>query len=274
MIFMRFRLWTLLLLTVSLSLGSCSGLVPVSITETPLPTVTLTPTVLWFPATNTPTSLPSPTNFPTPERAPGLADLLFSDTFGTPELWNTTTSSVASVAVTRNRLILSVNGQGPQSIISLRTEPVLGDFYADVQADLSLCRAADRYGLVFHAAPGGDYYRFAINCDGQLRLERGRGGSVAPLTDWLSSVDASFGAPASVKIGVWMAGSEIRLYLNDRFQLAFRDPTLRTGTIGFFAYANGTTPITVAFSNLQVYSIFYVSPTPSPTASLTPTPTR
>lgn len=268
----RIRPWTLILFAAILSISSCSGGIIVPVTETPAPTDTPTVTIVWFPATETSTSLPSPTPYPTAEGAPGLGDPIIADTFETPEFWNTSTSSWASAAVTNNRLVLSINGQGPQSIISLRSEPTLGDFYAEATANVNLCRADDRYGMVFRAAPGENYYRLAINCNGQVRIERGRGGSVSPLTEWFPSGDVSFGAPASVKIGVWMVGSEMRLYLNDRFQFTVRDPILRTGTIGFFAYADGSTPVTVAFSDLQVYSVFYVSPTPSRTPTRTPTP--
>lgn len=272
MLIPRFRTWTLILLAATLALVSCSGGVIVLPTYTPSPSETPTSTIVWFPATETPTGLPSPTPFPTPEGAPGRGELLFEDTFDEPELWNTSSSSWASAVVTNNRLVLSIDGQGPLSIVSLRSEPSLGDFYAEATAIVSLCRAEDRYGMVFRTQPGENYYRLALNCNGQVRLERGRGGSVSPLTEWLSSGDVSFGAPANVRLGVWMVGSEMRLYLNDNLQFTVRDPILRTGTLGFFVYANGSSPVTVAFSDLQVYSVFYVSPTPSRTPTRTPTP--
>jgi hypothetical protein len=48
---------------------------------------------------------------------------------------------------------------------------------------------------------------------------------------------------------------------------------LHAGTLGFYVYANGTTPITVSFSDLSVYSVAFIAPTPSLTPSRTPIPT-
>ena len=141
--------------------------------------------------------------------------------------------------VTRNRLVLSITEPGPLSIASLRSQPAVGDFYAEATADISLCSGKDQYGMLFRASGSGDYYRFVLNCNGQVRLERVRGGVAYPLLDWFSSNDAPLGAPAQVKLGVWAVGREMRLFLNDHYQFSVVDPVFSTGTIGFFIYANG-----------------------------------
>jgi hypothetical protein len=173
--------------------------------------------------------------------------------------------------VTSNRLVLYITGQRPLSILSLRSQPMVDNFYAEATATISLCRDKDQYGMVFRAA-GEDYYRFTVNCNGQIRLGRGNSGSIWPLLDWQPSGDAPSGAPAQVSIGIWSMGSEMRFYLDDRYQFTVSDSALHSGTLGFFAYANGTTPVAVSFSDLKVYSVFYVSPTPTLTPSRTPTP--
>ena len=253
-------------------LTACSGLLPAPTeTSTPIPlTETPTTTIVWFPATNTPSPFPTQMRLPTPEQRPGLGQLLFSDTFDQPGLWNTSTSDRASASVERNRLLLSISGTGPLSIISLRSQPVLTDFYAEASVKLSLCGSADQYGMIFRAASSDSDYRFTVRCDGQERLERLISGSNMPLNNWLPSGDAPLAAPAEVKIGVWAAGSEMRFFLNDTLQFSLRDPLLRAGTLGFFAYASGADPITVAFSDLSVYSVSYVLPTLTP---LPPPPT-
>jgi len=257
-------------------LAACSGLSPApTLTPTPVPpTETPTATIVWFPPTNTPTPFPTQTILPTPEQRPGLGDLLFTDSFDQPDLWSTSLGSQASATVTRNRLTLSIPGQGPVSITSLRSQPTLGDFYAEATVKLSLCGGKDQFGMIFRAAPGAKYYRFTVSCDGQARIERSLSGSNQPLIDWLPSGDAPIAAPAEVKLGIWAVGSEMHFFLNDNYQFAARDPVLHTGTIGFFVYANGATPITASFSDLSVYSVVYVSPTPSLIPSRTPIPSR
>ena len=273
MIYPRKLLWTLFLLAASLALGACSGQIPTPLpTSTPSTTPTVTATVQWFPATNTPTSLPVSSSVPTENMLPGIGDRLFADTFDQPDLWNTAISSVASAAVTGNRLLLSISGRGLPPIISLRSEPLLADFYAEATVNVDLCGSLDKYGLVFRASSVEDYYRFALNCNGQMRLERILSGLATPLGSWLSSGDVPTGAPATVKIGVWAVGNEMRFFLNDRFQFTVIDRFLSAGSLGFFAYASGTTPVTVAFTDLAVYSVFYVSPAPSAIPSSTSKP--
>jgi hypothetical protein len=200
--------------------------------------------------------------------------LIFTDSFDQPEMWNTASSDQASAMLTRNQLVLSIIGSGPLSIISLRSQPVVGDFYAETMVEVSLCSGKDQYGMLFRASGSENYYRFTVNCSSQLRLERVRGGETYPLLDWLPSGDAPSGAPARIKLGVWAVGREMRAFLNDHYQFSLLDPVFSSGTLGFFIFASGQTPVTVSFSNMSVYSVFYISPTPSLTPSLTPTPSR
>jgi len=196
--------------------------------------------------------------------------MILYDSFTQPAIWDMPSSAQASATLARNRLLLSINGPGPLRVISMRSQPVLGDFYAEAMVDISLCSGTDQYGMIFRATSRNDYYRFVVNCNGQARLERLRGGETYPLLDWLSSGDAPFGAPAQVKMGVWAVGRELRVFLNDHFQFSQTDPVFTNGTLGFFIYAGGQTPVTVSFSDLSVYSVFYISPTPSLTPSNTP----
>jgi hypothetical protein len=257
-------------------LTACSGITPppdltpslIPLTETP------TPTIVWFPPTNTPTTFSTQTLPSASDQRPGLGDLLFAEIFDQPELWNTSAAASGSATVTRNQLILSISGQGPLTVASLRSQPTLGDFYAEAVVTLSLCGSTDQFGLIFRAAPGEINYRFVVTCSGQTRVERSQPGSHLPLNAWLSSGDAPIAAPAVIKLGVWAAGSEMRFFLNDHLQFTVADRMLLTGTLGFFVYASGAAPITALFSELSVYSVAYTSPIPSLTPSRTPTPTR
>jgi hypothetical protein len=254
-------------------LAACSG--PVftpTLTPTAPSSATPTATIIWFPPTDTPTALPVQPATPTADYRPGVGDLLFSDSFDDPAFWNTASSADASAMLTNSRLVLSITKPGPLSIASLRNQPSAGDFYADATANISLCSGNDQYGMLYRAGGNGNYYRFVLNCNGQERLERVRGGVTYPLLGWLSSNDAAIGAPAQIKLGVWAVGREMRLFLNDIYQFSMDDPVFSAGTFGFFAYANGKSPVTISFSDLSVYSVSYILPTPSPLPSGTPLP--
>jgi hypothetical protein len=269
------QILVLLLTSCGLILAACSGLNP---TPTGIPTLfsteTPTPTIIWFPPTNTPTLFPTQPVIPTEEYHPGIGFLIFSDSFDQPELWDTASSAQASASLSRNRLILSIDGPGPLSIISMRNQPEVSDFYAHALVDISLCSGEDQYGMLFRASGSRDYYRFAVNCSGQLRLERVQNGAAYPLQDWLSSGDVPSGAPAQVKIGVWASGREIRVFLNDHYQFSLLDRYFSSGMLGFFIFASGTNPVTISFSALSVNTVSYISPTPSLTPTVTTTPSR
>ncbi len=158
-----------------------------------------------------------------------------------------------------NRLILSVTRKGLY-LMTLRAGPVLADFHLQVTARLNLCRQKDAYGVLFRAASQGDYYRYVLNCQGQARLERAQGGQIVPLGAWQESGDAPRGAPGEVTLGIWAVGSEMYLFLNDRFQFASRDTLFRSGQIGLFALSGEETPLAVVFSDLVVYDASSVIP--------------
>lgn len=262
-----------LLAACTLMLAACAGpvLTPTP-TPTAAPTETPTNTIVWFPPTATPTASPAVPPTATQDDSPGKGELLFSDSFDQPAFWNTADSSQASAILANNRLVLSINQPGPLSIASLRSQPSTDNFYADVTVSLSLCSGADQYGMLFRAGGSGDFYRFALNCNGQERLERVRGGVTYPLLSWLASSDIPRMAPAQVELGVWAVGHEMRLFVNEVYQFSMVDPVFSAGTFGFFAYASGKSPVTISFSNLSVYSVSYILPTLTPLPSWTPVP--
>lgn len=266
----RLRLITLLF--ASLSVVACAPLSPALTPTPPPPTPTETPTILWFPPTNTPTPRPTLTQEPTLEPIPGVGPLLFADSFRGDLPWDLTPPGKASVQMQGGQLVLSL-ASGPQRLVTLRREPFLTDFYAEATASLSLCRDGDQYGMIVRASAEA-HYRFVLACNGMTRLERVRSGLTEVMQNWLPSGDVPPGAPAEVKIGVWTAGVELRFLLNDHLLFVQRDPYVRSGLLGFFAYAAGTTPVLVSFSDLKVFAVSYISPTPSLTPTRTPTPTR
>jgi hypothetical protein len=105
-----------------------------------------------------------------------------------------------------------------------------------------------------------------------MRLERVLSENPEVLQDWIPSGDVPTGAPGEVKFGVWAAGGLLRFFLNDRYQFSARDPTLASGTLGFYIYANGPTPVSVDFSNLSVFSVSTAALTQTAVASGTPSP--
>jgi hypothetical protein len=165
------------------------------------------------------------------------------------------------VEYSANRLTLAI--QEPQgNLFSFRPSPILQNAYTEITTSTSLCRGNDSYGLLFRASSIQDFYRLLINCNGLMRLERVRNGVVNILVDWTISSQLSAGAPLTIRMGVWMSGNTLRVFINHAFQLEANDDAFSSGWLGVFARSAGDTSVTVNFSDLQVYELSSGSQTP------------
>ena len=190
---------------------------------------------------------------------PGVGSLLLTDDFSAPEVWNVAASNQASVSVNENRLTIAVQ-PGIAPVVSFRKGEVFGDMYAEITAQPSLCQGADDYGFAYRAPNNSAYYRFALACNGTAGAERISLSSARVLQAPLASADVPAGAPGQVRLGVWAAGQDFHFFLNGRYQFSAADKSYPAGGIGVFAHAAGTSPVTVTFSDLKVYSVTYEPP--------------
>lgn len=249
------------------------GLPAVTLVES---TATPSPTIVWFPPTRTPTVFRTQRPSATPQMLPGLGEELYTDNFSDGTAWSNLKAKSDggnAVLLDRNRIVLAVNVT-PVYITSLHKELLLGNFYAETQVQLNRCQGNDTYGMVFRAASDFFAYRYVLNCKGEVRVERMRNTEVVPLQEWTPSGDAPLGSPGSVKLGFWVSGTEMRFFLNDHYQFSVFDGYFKNGGLGFFADSSSPIGLNISFSELAVYGVDYVSPTPTITPTFTRTPTR
>lgn len=222
--------------------------------STPTPSATPTATIVWFPPTPTFTPRPTQATNPTPQMLEPLGALLLSDDFEQPEAWELGSSARGNAAIGNQRLTVAV--MQPRSLLfSLRKGPVLEEAYIEITASPNLCSGLDEYGLMFRVSSLGDFYRYSLSCNGQVRLDRVAGAVASSPQPWTVSGQAPPGAPGSVRLGVWIKGTEMRFFLNGEFQFSVRTPVLAGGVIGVFARTAGDKPLSVSFSELRIYSI-------------------
>jgi hypothetical protein len=228
----------------------------------PLPSQTLTPsetptaTIVWFPPTATYTPLPSPTpNLePTENLQSDHGKLIFQDGFNQPELWMNGKMTSGSIAFGKGELSLGVS-QTEGYLYSLREATSIGDFFLEITASPSICRAGDEYGVLFRVSPALDFFRFGLNCQGEARLDRLISGTATSPQPPLLSGAVPPGAPSSSRLGIWASGKEMRFYVNDQYQFTVRDASLLSGGLGVFARASGEEAMSVNFSALEVYEV-------------------
>lgn len=185
---------------------------------------------------------------------PGVGEVIFEDDFSSAGAWQLGTSANGTVALGLNELTIAIV-QPRAYLFSTRTEPTFGDFYAEITASPNLCAGLDEYGLLFRVRSLGDFYRYSLSCDGQLRLDRLVGGTAGSPQPWLVSAAVPRGAPSSSRLGVWAAGRELRFFINDEFQFAVSDAYHSSGILGVFARSAAENAVSVSFSDLKVYQV-------------------
>ncbi len=223
----------------------------------PTPTAILSPTPIWFPPTETPTPSARRVPTPTPDWLAGLGPILFRDDFTDPAAW----PDVPTDDFQNGRLILAAPAGTYQ--MRLHRTRSLSNFYVEAQIHLNLCRPGGEYGLLVRA-DSASYYRFSLNCNGEVRADRVLQGRRVPLQRPLISADVPRGAPARVQIAVWAVGRQMRFFINNHYQFTADDPLLSSGGIGFFVRASPDFPIAVAISDLVVRRIMVTAPTARP----------
>ena len=223
-------------------------------TETPTPTQTATPTVIWFPATETPT--PGPTLLPseTPVLLPAVGAQVYGDDFATSAGWTLLTTANSSISIANHEITMALS-QPKGYLFSVQEEYFFNDFYAEITTSPSLCSAFDEYGLLLRYNNPTNFYRFSLSCNGQVRLDRVINGSASSAQGWMVSAAVPSAAPSSSRIGVWAAGREMRFFINGQFQFSVSDPSLIGGAIGVFVRSAGENAVTASFSDLVIYRI-------------------
>jgi hypothetical protein len=218
------------------------------------PATTITPTVVWFPPTTTPTTFPTPIITPTMDMRPKLGKILLEDDFTDPKAWTLNQSDTGSVALGKKELTIAISETNAY-LFSVREEPIFMDFYLEITAETSLCRNLDEYGVLFRVSPANDYYRFSLSCNGQVRLDRIKNGQASSPQPWMLSGAVPPGAPSSSILGIAAIGSEMSFFVNGQYQFSIHDPVLTSGGVGIFARSTEKKAVTVNFSNLVIYEV-------------------
>lgn len=244
-------------------------------TDTPMITPTLTETIEWFPPTATFTPLP-PSRTPTPTMIIGPIErnIVLADNFDQENSWETYRSEIGSVALGKEELTLAV-AKPKGYLTSFRYGSFPADYYLEIIVNPSLCRGEDSYGLLLRTKDQYNYYRFGINCNGQVRFEWVKDGRGTPLIEPVSGKTVIIGAPGKNKIAVWMVNKELRIYINDVYQISVYGLVQLEGGMGVFARSAGENAVTINFSGLKVYEGLQMPPTstpiPTPIPTFTPT---
>jgi hypothetical protein len=117
----------------------------------------------------------------------------------------------------------------------------------------------DQYGLVFRApdnSSGMGYY-FTVSCDGRFGLMRWNTDNTQPfILNWGIDSNINPGSNQTNRLGVYVKGSSIRLYMNGKQIAETTDSNYLTATnVGAFIAAVSTPGFTVEMNQIQMWNV-------------------
>lgn len=171
----------------------------------------------------------------------------WTDSFANGANWTALNTGNVRWEVKEDALVMTALSAGGNEEWGLATRPELEDFY--LQATFrtgDACSGLDRYGFLFRAPEANEGYVLGVSCDGRYRLYKWDGQNYNPLQEWTSDANILTGPEKTNKIGVWVKGDTIRIYINGIKAAEFTDSTYKKGDFGLLLGSANT-------NNLQVF---------------------
>lgn len=253
-------------------------------TNTPTPTVTLTPDTA--PAavdtTGTPgtgavaagttiTVGPSPTITNTPWPEPtypandphiSLGSAAWTDEMNSDTNWSTGANEFTDMSFSNGEMVFT--GLTTKYGWRLASVSSVADVYIEMSAFMPTCTGGDTYGIYFRSPDfetGNRGYLFGITCDGNYYLRRWDArenpptGSMTTMVSPRPNSAILIGANQINRLGVRLEGTNIRLYVNGVMVHEIADDTFTEGYFGLFIRSAETNHLSVHVGEMAYWSI-------------------
>jgi hypothetical protein len=183
-----------------------------------------------------------------------LGEVIFRDAFQDPDGWTVPQTEQGKINIGNGEANIIINAPG-SFLVGTREKPDLTDFYAEITVSPILCTDQDEYGFLFRVSGRERYYRLAMSCDGEVRLDRINPGSGQILYPWTRSASVPVGAPSVSTIAILAQRDQLHLFVNGNLQTSVSDQQLKVGSFGIFAKSAGDSAVTISFSDLVVREV-------------------
>ena len=181
----------------------------------------VTPTPVLSTATPLPTATPTPTFTPTP-----VPDDLKPYTLGDPDMQDPMDAPSRhwylfppvpqmQFQTVPGKLVIKLDGANPNVNYWVNSDyPALQDAYIEARFVTGPeCSNKDRYGLVVRKPDRYEGIMFLVSCDAMFKIVRWDGG-VKVLAGWTHAPVVHIGPNQINRIGVWMQGNDLLMYIN------------------------------------------------------------
>lgn len=154
------------------------------------------------------------------------------------------------------KLVMTSINPGESEEWGLSDQPSMDDYY--LQATFitgNTCSGLDKYGLLARAPDQDQGYVFEFSCDGHYRLYTWDGEHYNALQEWRSSGSILSGANQTNVMGIYLKGTDIRLYANGHKLAEFTDSTFDHGQFGLVVGAVNTHNLTVYVDQVAYWDL-------------------
>ncbi len=169
-----------------------------------------------------------------------LGEPTYRDTFDKSGLWGLDEpydDGHTRIEIKNNQLVLT--SYSAQGWMGWRTTfAKAGNTYIEGSFSTNQCSGGDQYGLLFrlNEDTGGDF--FAVTCDGRYSLSHFDGSQFSSIVNLTETTAVQSGSNQINRLGVWIQGNQIRLYVNGNLLTETSDDQL-SGSGNFGAFIAG-----------------------------------
>ncbi|NTV36383.1 MAG: DUF1080 domain-containing protein [Anaerolineaceae bacterium] len=216
-------------------------------------------------ATNTaePSATPTVTNTPLPEDpSVKLGDPAYMNNLDSPSAFFTGGQNSYEDSASKIRIsggVMELTSFNPVDWKGWRlTARKPGRFYLEGTFKTMSCSTSDNYGLVFRAPDynTGQGYYVGMTCDGRYGFQVWDAGGVSSIQGWTDSNEILSGSNQTNRLGIWVDGSNFKIYINGKLVKELSDGTLTTaGFIGAWISATSSANFTVQMDKIGYWNL-------------------
>lgn len=185
-----------------------------------------------------------------------LGTATWTDNFSTTDNWFLLDTPNTKWTGGDGKLVMTSINPGGGEEWGVSDQPSMKDYYLQATFNVaSACRGLDRYGLLARAPDPEKGYVFELSCDGHYRLYTWDGQNYNALQEWTNSDSIVAGSNQTNSIGIYLKGTDIRLYANGHLLAEFTDNSFDHGQFGLVIGSVNTQNFTINVTQVAYWNL-------------------
>ena len=185
-----------------------------------------------------------------------LGAATWTDNFATADNWYLLDTANTKWTEGDGKLVMTSIAPAKGEEWGLSDQASMNDYY--LQATFvtgGSCSGLDKYGVLARAPEDNKGYVYEFSCDGHYRLYTWDGKNYNALQEWTASESVIPGANKTNTMGIYMKGTDIRLYANGHKIAEFTDNSYDHGQFGLVIGSVNTDNFTVYVDQVAYWDL-------------------